>query len=288
MNILDQNTLPLYGCLTGFQLPTDEYVLARGVTLRSGIYEVFSSPVMAFSEAPPDSHTPGPWVSVHGGFSHKSRVELSLENLSAFDGLSPSRSAWLITALMRLQIEAPIRLVAVANIPLAALPKHTKNSAKAVETHPYQFGIFRNYNERLTIEKMEAVKEILPLAVSLMSNETFDRAFSIFDESMWSGRIETASTLIWTAIEILLGISGERNKTRAISASLSDCIAIDKPDRDRAYNVIKDLYEKRGRVVHSGRTIEDGDFLQLVSIARVAFVNTIFRGEVPPHKTPVP
>jgi hypothetical protein len=39
-------------------------------------------------------------------------------------------------------------------------------------------------------------------------------------------------------------------------------VAHDAQDRDRAYNVIRELYEKRGRIVHAGRKIEEQDFRQ--------------------------
>jgi hypothetical protein len=280
-SVPDKDGLPLYGCVTGIALPVGSFRIVPGITLRQGIFKIFGAPMLAFQEAPPGGHTPTPWVPVHGGFSFDSRAELAVEDLSALDGFSPSQAAWLVAALLRLRIEAPVRIPAVANVPLAMLPEQPNNWALAFEASPHHLGLFRGLQQNIAIEDLEWLSETLPLSARLYREERFVRALNIFDESVWSARVEMGTVLIWTAIEILFDLSGEQSKTKAICSALSEHVAHDAQDRDRAYNVNRELYEKRGRIVHAGRKIEEQDFRQSFALARAAFMNVLARNELP-------
>jgi hypothetical protein len=90
-----------------------------------------------------------------------------------------------------------------------------------------------------------------------------------------------SAVLVWTAIEALFDLGAERDKTRAICKALSDYVSTSRADRDRAYQVIQDLYKKRGRVVHVGRSVDPSDFMQSLQLARVAFRRVLIDGELP-------
>lgn len=284
----DKNTLPLYGCVTGIVLPAESFSVATGITLRRGLFDIFSTPMMGFKEAPFGSHTPAPWVAVDGAYhSFKSLAELAIEDLSALDGFMPSQAAWLIAALLRLRIEAPVRISAVANVPLSSLQERKDIWPLSFEASPNQNGLFHAAHMEMTAEDLDWLSETLPVAARFFHEERFMRALTIFDESVWSSRLEIGTVLIWTAIEILFDCSGEQHKTKAICSALAEHVTQDKPDRDRAYNIIRDLYEKRGGVVHSGRNIERTDFGQSHALARAAFMNVLDRKQLPKLKSPV-
>jgi len=284
--MLAQDILPLYGCVTGIVLPSESFSLATGITLRRGLFEIFSTPMMGFKEAPPASHTPGPWVAIDGAYhSFKSRVELVIEGLSALDGFSASEAAWLIAVLLRLRIEAPVRISAIANVPLGSLQERNDIWPLSFEASWHQNGLFRAGYLEMTAEDLDWLSSTLPVAARFFHEERFMRALTVFDESVWSSRLEISTVLIWTAIEILFDCSGEQQKTKAICSALAEHVAHGKPDRDRAYNIIRELYEKRGGVVHSGRRIERNDFGQSHSLARAAFVNVLGRKELPKLRT---
>ena len=276
--------LPLYGCLTGLILPVENFELAPGLTLRRAYFDIFDAPMMAF--APPEkphSHHPAPWVAVRGGFTFQSRVELAIHDLGPLDGFSPSLAAWLIAALFRLRIEAPVRIPALAKVPLKQL-SNTNGTADAFESAPYHIGLFRGMHATLTLEDLQWAATTLPIAARFCHDDRFMRAFSIFDESVWSLRVELGTILIWTAIEILFDKSAEQSKTKAICSALSEFVASSPEDRDRAYNMIRDLYEKRGRIVHVGQKIDPNDFGQSFAFARAAFMNVLNRNKLPPAR----
>jgi hypothetical protein len=99
MPIPDKNTLPLYGCITGIMIPEPHVQLIEGITLTQGYFEVFSTPMLAFKEAAPGTHTPGPWVAVRGNFnSYYSRAELAVERARP---ASASRAAGRLASSLR-------------------------------------------------------------------------------------------------------------------------------------------------------------------------------------------
>jgi hypothetical protein len=278
----DKDTLPLYGSVTGITLPGDQIHLAHGIALRPGLFDTFSTPMMAFAEPSNGGHTPAPWVAVDEAYhSFQARVELAIEGLAALEGFTPSQAMWLIAALLRLRIEAPVRVTTVANVPLATLKERTDIWPLSFEGAPNQNGLFRTGRIDMTTDDIEWLSDTLPVAARFFHDERFMRALTIFDESVWSSRLEIGTVFIWTAIEILFDCSGEQQKTRAISSALADCVGHDKADRDRAYRIIAELYGKRGRVVHSGRNIEREDFGQSHALARAAFMNVLGRKDLP-------
>ena len=282
----DKNALPLYGSITGIALPCELLPVAPGISLRRGLFDTFSTPMMGFKEPAGGQHTPGPWVAVEGAYhSFQSRAELAIKDLSFLEGFTPSQAAWLVAALLRLRIEAPVRITTLANVPLKSLEGQSDIWPLAFEAAPYQNGLFRSGRLELTADDVEWLTDTLPVAARFFHEERFMRALTVFDESVWASRLEMGTVFIWTALEILFDCSGAQNKTRAICTALSEHVAEDKADRDRAYNVIQNLYGKRGRVVHSGRNIERIDFGQSHHFARAAFMNVLGRKELPQART---
>lgn len=278
----DKDTIPLYGTVSGITLPADTLFLCEGVELRKGVFEIFSAPMLAFAEPlTPGTHTPGPWVSVHGGFHLKSRAELAIRSLAAFDGFLPSQAMWIVAALLRLNVEAPVRIRAVANVPLASLPEDRNAQALAFEASPTQLGLYSANRVELDGDRLDLLSVGLSVAIKLFREERFSRAFMLYDAATWAGSTELATVLLWTSIEVLFDLGWEQNKTKAICSAIADYVSHDARDRDRAYGVVRDLYEKRGSVVHAGRQIEQQAFMQSYSIVRAVFRNVLGRETLP-------
>jgi hypothetical protein len=90
------------------------------------------------------------------------------------------------------------------------------------------------------------------------------------------------TVLVWTAIEALFNLWGEREKTKAVCRALADYVGDGKSDRDRAYQVIRDMYGKRGSVVHYGSRVKPREAIQSYQFAKVAFRRCIIEGALPP------
>lgn len=282
LQLPDKDALPLYASVTGIALSADTFHVCEGVELRKGIFEIFGVPMLAFAEPPtPATHTPGPWVAVHGGFHLKSRAELVIQSLAAFDGFMPSQALWIIAALLRLYIEAPVRISAVANVPLSSLPDYRNAQALAFEASPFQLGLYRTDRADLDADGLDWLSAALPVATRLFHEERFSRAFTLYDAATWADRLELATVLLWTSVEVLFDLGGEQHKTKAICSALADYVAEDARDRDRAYSAIRDLYGKRGSIVHAGGNIGQEDFLQSYSIVRAMFRNVLGRQTLP-------
>jgi hypothetical protein len=239
--------------------------------------------MMAFAESVDGGPTSGPWVAVDEAYhSFQARAELAIEDLDFFEGLfAPSQAMWLIAALLRLRMEAPVRVTTVANVPLATLKGQDNIWPLSFEGSPYQNGLFRAGRVTMTADDLKWLSDTLPVAVRLFREEHFMRALTIFDESIWASNLNIGAVFIWTAIEILFDCSSKQHKTKAISSALADCVGHNKADRDRAYQIIVELYGKRGRVVHAGSDIERYDFGQSHALARAAFMNVLGRKELP-------
>lgn len=276
-------SIPLYGCLTGLELPDSRIEVLHGIVLRRVYVDTFGATMMAF--APPTISRPyqEPWAAVQGGFTFESRVEIAITDARACDGMAPSVVAWLVAAVLRLHVKSPIRLAVIANMPFDQMSKSwSKVEAIAFETAPQQTGVFTAQHIEASELHLSWLKEKLPVAARLYHEERFFRAFSIYDQSLWSPSPETSNMLIWTAIEILFDLGREREKNKAISGALSAYVAADRPDRDRAYQVIQGLYHKRGQAIHAGRRMDTEDIIQSHQLARAAFQRALINGKLPP------
>ena len=98
----DTSTPPIYGCLTGIELPSDNIEILPGIALRRVYVDTFGATMMAFAPPPTaKSHHPGPWAAV--------RVEVELTNMNACDGLTPTVVVWLVAAVLRLRMRSARR-----------------------------------------------------------------------------------------------------------------------------------------------------------------------------------
>jgi len=242
----------LYGCLTGFELPNKSYQLSLDLELFQTHVDMFAAPMIAFGPpVSPGTHHPGPWVAVRGGFSFESRVELCVRENGRFDGFTTSLTAWLVAALCRLKIDAPVRLAALGNMSFNAMRHNEKEAiATAFEGANNHHGLFKGTRIQASVDDLEFIRDLLPTAARLYHEDRFFRAFSVYDEASWCPTVELSTVLIWTAIETLFDLGSAQHKAKAIAQALSGFVSSSRSERDRSYNIIRDLYQKRGSVVH--------------------------------------
>jgi hypothetical protein len=273
----DSEELPYYGVITGVELPCEETEIADGVFLRTSYASVFSAPMIAFNPPKePEKHHPPPWIAVRGGTHFESIVEVCLETDANLFEFHPRKFLWLLTSLVRLKVTSPVRLVTTSHRPKTELIEApTSFDVSAFEYQSTQFGVFSKARVILDENHLNALREDLPALLTLFEDERFNRAFSIYEQAQWSTTLSAAMTMIWTSLEILFGISNQRDKTRALSGALSEYVTDDRSDRDRAYQVIQSLAKERGRSVHAGREPDEQDVLQAIQFSKAAFSKSI-------------
>lgn len=276
--------LPLYGALTGIELSGDTFEVTRGIVLRRVYVDVFGAPMMAFGPpSSPNSHHPAPWVAVRGGFGFSCRVEVAITDLSEFETLSPSTVAWLIAAVLRLQLCSPVRMAVLGNMPFDQMGAGASNDVTALsfEGAPHQICLRAAGEDKRSAEDLDWLRSSLPVAAHLYHDERFLRAFSVYEHAQWSPTLEMAVVLIWSAMEIFFDLGRNREKTKAISSALAGFVGDDGPDKDHAYQAVRDLYQKRGRVVHAGQTIDPASAAQTIRLARATFRKALLDRRLP-------
>jgi hypothetical protein len=82
-------------------------------------------------------------------------------------------------------------------------------------------------------------------------------------------------------MEVLFGIGTEREKKRAISRAISDYLSTDRSHRDRVYGEVSSLFEKRGSIVHAGKTGDVPDIVRTFRIGKKVLQKTILTGALP-------
>lgn len=283
MRSQNQNSFPLYGCLTGIDVPIEHLEVAPGVALRKVFVDMFAAPMLAFNP-PKDkmSAHPGPWIAVKGGISFESRVELSISDNYSLQNISPTAAAWLIAVVLRLQMKTLVRLAVIGNMPFDRMGAERREaSAYPFEIAPQQVGLFDTGRDMATAEDLAWLRDIWPIALQLYPDERFLKAMHLYNQAQWSPSQEMGAVLIFSALETLFEIGKEQNKTRSLSKAVSDYICIDRRCRDRYYQAVKTLYEKRGSVVHAGGTLTVNDLTQCLQIARECFRRVLIERALP-------
>ena len=125
----DFDELPVYGCLTGFTLPVENFEIGPGIVLRRTVVDVHGGGGMFFT-APHrvPTRAGGPLGDMQHGRVvlrdtnqvSQARVELLIFAALPDRSTLPTTVAWLVASLLRLQIDAPVRLSLLGRMPFGS------------------------------------------------------------------------------------------------------------------------------------------------------------------------
>ncbi|MEX2165916.1 MAG: hypothetical protein WD852_02685 [Methyloceanibacter sp.] len=222
-NSFDPSQLPLFAAIVGIELPVDEYEIAPGLKIARAYIDMFGIPMMSFgAPAKPGAVHPGPWVAVRGTSNFESRAELQLSTELASD-IPPRSIIWLIAALLRIHFHTPIRVPVLGNMSFRSMAEHHKKAlGHSFEAAPNQVGLFYGQCATISEHGLNALRDTYPKLLRLSTNELFSRTLTIFDEASWMRSIEQSTSLIWTALETVFGLSAARSKARVLARSVAD------------------------------------------------------------------
>ena len=274
---------PLFANISGIGLPTENFLICEGLEMRRSYACVFSAPMIAVSAPPrPNTHHPPPWAAVNGGFSFESNVELDFSEQCQITKHSPITLIWLIAAILRLQVKSPVRVTSVSPLSNAVQKdKKTRSDISLLEGSFSQIGNFEENYKTLNDDDLNWLEKFFPVLIKLLHDEKFYRSFTLFEQAQWCHTLETAFSMAWTSLETIFEIGRERQKTKALCGALSDYVAQDQSDRDRAYQVVQNLAKQRGKLLHAGRSVSWSDTAQVLQFSKEVFRRVVIDGETP-------
>jgi hypothetical protein len=275
----DLHTADLFGGITGFPLPMQQFELLPGLTLTRTYAHLIAPFILAFAPPPkPSAGHPGPWVSLHGkGLTIL--VEIKLDAGASPLGFDRLNTLWFAMAVLRLRLALPLQMLALSDRPLREVP----DDVEAANLLPVEVNLSHLLTAppRIPTEAdLEWVRENIVVASELMKEPAFNRALLTLDEAVAIQNPGAGIVIAWAAIETLIRPGAQRITDR-VSRALAAYLQPPGPTRDRAFGEIVESYGARGGAVHAGAPPEAEQFHAAFRLARSAVMRAVESGELP-------
>ncbi len=274
----------VYVCLIGMLLEDSDLEITPDMVLKSTFAAEISTTMLAFAPAiAPSLPHPTPWAAVHGGRTREAHVELMISSKEErLTGAAKQQNVWLLAASLRLSFNYPILCPYVSSTSFSLISQNWEkaNIVKFEDTHSH-FGAFYNKPPKISLNEGIRIAVSFRILLKLYANETFARAFTTFDQARWCSTAGNFVISIWTALEILFGVSASGNKTHLLSKSVSKFLC-DSVEQERvASERIKYLLEHRGGIVHAARQATTEVAIETYLVAQKVFERCLEDGKIP-------
>jgi predicted nucleic acid-binding protein len=261
-------------CLIGMLLKDSDIEITPDIVLKSTFAASISTTMLAFAPAgAPNLPHPTPWAAVHGGRSREAHVELMISSKKErLAGAAKQQIVWLLAATLRLSFNYPILCPYASSTSFSLI---SENWAKArivkFEDTDSHFGAFCNEPPKISLNDGIRIAVSFRTLRQLYVNDTFARAFTTFDQARWCSTAGNFVISIWTALEILFGVSASGNKTQLLSKRVSKFLCDSSAQEQVAAERIKYLLEHRGGIVHAARHATTEIVIETYLVAQKVF-----------------
>ena len=276
------NEINLFGGISGVELQSKDYQIAKGISLRTVFAHVMAPYILAFARAPAGQPHPGPWRAASGGLGFDVTVQLAIPTNCRPTGFDRLNTIWWTVSLLRLNHATGIRLPVIADTDFSEAAGGPSDPVfwpmeVAPIIIPFDGPSSVQFIPRTTLDW---IRDNFVSGASLMEDCRFNAAFRALDSSHHATSLSAAMILIWSALEALFR-PGRRSVTHRLSLAVATFLRDDPGERDQLYQRSRALYALRGQITHAAEAAEFGCVCESFDLARNCFLRTIEQGKIP-------
>lgn len=270
----------LYAGITNITVHS-EFKITDGLIIRPIKAYIMTPYIIRYTDEPPGTKHSKPWKSASGSefainseiFLHRNCTPLSFDRLNTI---------WWLAALIRMHHAHAIRVPVISD---TSFLEHSESKLDPTlwprEVSPIGMAFdgvaWDGFMSKNTIEWLQ--NHFLNSS-TLLESESFRLSFLAFDKSHSSTSMSEAMLLIWSAIEALFR-PGRSRITHRLCAAISCYLESEKSGIDRFYNIVRELYEKRGEISHAARAPDAKSVVESYDIARRCIVKSLEVSSLP-------
>lgn len=280
---LDLNKCNLYGGFTGLKPPRESIDFGEGLVLSKTFAHLIQAKVMAFAAARPGAAHPAPWAAVRGGRGLDIHCQLLVPKDfypgPFFDHLN---TIWWILALIRLRGVPNAFVSAVSTGPFTKdLASGEDHQIFALEGEPQWRWPITLPDAEDNATTFEWVRRHWKSGGALMrESEQFNTFVQAVDSSLGRRSVQLALIEIWGGLDQLFAESPGEVRFKN-SLRISSYLEPFGSSRRELFRSIMQLYEKRSKAAHGGKTELSDALTGSYLLARRVIMATIERGKVP-------
>ena len=270
--------------LSGVELEFQSLELGEGLRLAKTYAHLMAPYMMAFKQAPPGGHHPGPWKAACGGFGFDVTAELVVPL-----GFCPSRWGnrlnvikWII-ALLRLWASPNATAPVLSNMPFADAAEAEDDQVTLVpyETLPRGIVLEAPEGTTLTQERLAWVVEHWQSGSALQNEDTaFHLAFEALDQVHFVRDPGLALVSTWAAIESLFSPAKAELRFR-VSALLASYLEPPGSARRALQKRLQKLYDARCSAAHGKVRNRPETLVETMQVLREAIIKMISAQHIP-------
>lgn len=253
-----------------------------GITLEPVEVQMFSAPIMAFKHSQAETHTPGPWKSVAGGFVFDISAQLTVSTDTARRYGDPKKLMSTIVFLTKINISPSIRLLYTSDLSVEDIERAEGTIARVEPVEVWDLHFRLQMTEpvdyRIAINR---IRHQLPVA-SRLHNDSDE--FRIVSDAIQYGQYRRNREMLivdlWAALEFVFLSNGPELSFR-LSTLLSSYLEPPGQARYELFKQVRSLYGKRSGAAHGHPKHSSPDLVETFELLRRVAVKMLDNERVP-------